>query len=412
MQTPEPKGFVRARYWVRARCPEAAAETIAGELSAGTFVPVLGASEDLRRGHGARVESVAVRRELADGACEAELALAIPTDNLGASLPALYATVAGNIFELDAFEALSLIDFELPQELERCFPGPAFGVTGTRRLAGIEGRPLIGTIIKPSVGLTVERTAALAAELGAAGIDLIKDDELIADPPYSRVAERVTRVRAALAGVEARTGRPVLYAPNISGEVEHMLSSQEHAARAGAGAAVVCVNAVGLAGVLALRRTEALPIHGHRAGWGLLGRGSATSLGPAAHARFWRLAGVDQLHVGGLESKFFESDASVTASLQACLRASAHRAAMPDVSAGQWGGQLPATIEAAGGDDFIYLAGGAILGHPMGVEAGVEALRAAAQAAADGIELAEAARNSPALAASMATFGGHVGVPA
>lgn len=187
-----------------------------------------------------------------------------------------------------------------------------------------------------------------------------------------------------------------------------MLSAQEHAARAGAGAVVVCVNAVGLAGVLALRRSEALPIHGHRAGWGVLGRGPAAGLGPAAHARFWRLAGVDQLHVGGFQSKFFESDGSVAASLAACLRAELHQAVMPVVSSGQWGGQLPATIEAAGGPDFIYLAGGAILGHPMGVESGVEALRAAADAARDGVRLTDAARDSSALAASLEAFGDRI----
>src|SRR2546425_9511728 len=44
------------------------------------------------------------------------------------------------------------------------FAGPAFGIPGTRRLAGVHGRPLIGTIIKPSIGLTPAQTAELRSE--------------------------------------------------------------------------------------------------------------------------------------------------------------------------------------------------------------------------------------------------------
>jgi ribulose-bisphosphate carboxylase large chain len=157
--------------------------------------------------------------------------------------------------------------------------------------------------------------------------------------------------------------------------------------------------------VLELRRRAMLPIHGHRAGWGLLGRGQ-TSLGPVAHARIWRLAGVDQLHVGGLRSKFFEDDASVTASLAACRAAGPHRPVLPVLSSGQWGEQLLDTVTAADGPDFAYLAGGAILGHPQGLAAGVRALRAAADGACSGVGLRELVSEIPELAAALATFGG------
>jgi len=211
-------------------------------------------------------------------------------------------------------------------------------------------------------------------------------------------------VRAALRVVEEGQGRHVTYAPNVSGDVEHMLRAAEHAAAEGCGAAMVCLHAVGLAGVLALRRRELLPVHGHRAGWGLLGRG-ASALGPAAHARIWRLAGVDQLHVGGLRSKFFEPDASVAASLAACRAAGPHAPVLPVLSSGQWGEQLLDTVSAADGPDFAYLAGGAILGHPLGPAAGVRALRAAADGACAGLGIRELASSVPELAVTLATFG-------
>jgi ribulose-bisphosphate carboxylase large chain len=308
------------------------------------------------------------------------------------------------VFELRELLALRLVDFTLPDELERAFPGPAFGVAGTRSASGVRDRPLIGTIVKTSVGLTPQETAELAGEMGEAGIDFIKDDELIGDPPYSRLAERIGWVRATLRDVEERQGRVVTYAPNVSGDLDHMLAGIERAAAEGAGAAMVCLHSVGLAAVLELRRRSVLPLHGHRAGWGLLARGD-TALGPAAHARLWRLAGVDQLHVGGLRSKFFETDESVAASMRACLTPGVHRPVLPVVSSGQWGEQLCDTVSAAGGPDFAYLAGGGISGHPGGPAAGVRALRAAADAARSGIGLRELAADVPEVAAALTAFG-------
>lgn len=397
--------MIRAYYQLDSRQPERAAASVAGELSSGTFTAVPGETPQLRARHAAVVVAVDEVDELAAGLRRARVTLDVPTENIGASLPALVATLAGNVFELREPDGLQLIDFALPDELERTFPGPAFGVVGTRRLSGVDGRPLIGTIVKPSVGLSPQATAALIAELGEAGIDFVKDDELIADPPYSPLRQRISRVRAALDEVEARQGRRVIYAPNVSGDVEHMLRSAEHAVATGAGAAMVCVHAVGLTGVLALRRWELLPLHGHRAGWGLLGRGTS-ALGPAAHARIWRLAGVDQLHIGGLRSKFFESDASVTASLAACRAPGPHAPVLPVLSSGQWGEQLLDTVLAAGGPDFAYLAGGAILGHPQGPAAGVRALRAAAEGACVGIGIRDLAKDVPEVAATLATFEG------
>ncbi len=80
-----------------------------------------------------------------------------PFDNLGASLPNLLATVAGNLFELREFSGLRLLDLQLPPSFAQRYQGPQFGIQGTRKLLGIDGRPLIGTIIKPSVGLSPKR---------------------------------------------------------------------------------------------------------------------------------------------------------------------------------------------------------------------------------------------------------------
>jgi len=147
--------------------PRRAAETIAGEQSSGTFVAVPGETPELKERSAARVTALEIldeavpRRSLPSARGEwdgkritrAKMTLSWPLATLGPSLPNLVATVAGNLFELAAVSGLRLLDIRVPPAFADAYPGPRFGVAGTRRLAGVEGRPLIGTIIKPSVGL-------------------------------------------------------------------------------------------------------------------------------------------------------------------------------------------------------------------------------------------------------------------
>src|SRR3954471_7320568 len=168
--------------------PRIAAETIAGEQSSGTFVAVPGETPELKARAAARVEHV----ELLDTATSPSLPVASPLnpdgpwrrarvtvswplDNIGPSLPNLLATVAGNLWELRQLTGLRLLDLRLPRAFAAAYRGPQFGVAGTRKLAGVVDRPLIGTIIKPSIGFDAAETAALVRTLCEAGIDFIKD---------------------------------------------------------------------------------------------------------------------------------------------------------------------------------------------------------------------------------------------
>ena len=89
-------------------------------------------------------------------------------------------------------------------------------------MAGVAEGPLIGTIIKPSVGLSPADTAALVDTLCGAGIDFIKDDELMGDPPHAPLAERVKAVMPVVQRHAERSGRKAMVAFNISGSVDDM----------------------------------------------------------------------------------------------------------------------------------------------------------------------------------------------
>jgi ribulose-bisphosphate carboxylase large chain len=340
----------------------------------------------------------------------AEVDVAVPLAVTGTDLLNVVATLLGNVFELREACGLRLLDFSVPDALARALPGPSFGVEGTRATAGVHGRPLIGSIVKPSVGLTPRETADLVRELGLAGIDFVKDDELMTGPRSSPVSVRVREVGRALDEVAERTGRKPLFAFNVSSDdPDTMRRNHDAVVEAGGTCVMVSLNQVGLGAFMEFRRRCALPIHGHRNGWGMLTRSPGLGMDFRAYRKVWGLAGADQLHCNGFSNKFFEADESVARSIEACLEDVANGRVLPVLSSGQWGGQAPATYARTRTTDLLYLAGGGIQGHPGGLAAGVSAIRAAWDGAVAGETLEQTARAHPALAQSIETFGGRVG---
>ncbi len=416
---------VEATYLIETAFPlEAAAEAMAGEQSTGTFVKVPGETDELRERHAARIERL---HELEPATApslpgarvpkgernpiyrRAEVTLSCPLATFGPSLPNLVATVAGNLFELGQFSGLRLLDVALPPAFAEAYPGPQFGVAGTRKLAGVEGRPLIGTIIKPSVGLGPAETAELVRTLCDAGLDFIKDDELQANGPYCPLEDRVRAVMDVINEHAHRTGKKVMFAFNITDDLDAMLRHHDAVAEAGGTCVMVSLNSVGLVGFVALRRRCRLPIHAHRNGWGALSRSPALGFDYVAWQKFWRVAGADHMHVNGLRNKFCEDDASVIVSARACLTPMFEPPApgfevMPVFSSGQSARQAPDTYRALGSTDLIFAAGGGIMAHPDGPAAGVESLRQAWAAAMEGRELDDYARDHDQLRRALETF--------
>jgi len=417
---------IHAHYWIETAFPlRQAAEVMAGEQSSGTFVEIPGETAELRERHAARVESIKELDEVGAPSLpgagipkgsksqpvyrRAQVCLSWPLSNVGSSLPNLLATVAGNLFELKQFSGLRLLDLALPAPFLDAYLGPQFGVAGTRRLTGVPRLPLVGTIIKPSVGLSPEATAGLVGQLVAAGIDFIKDDELQADGPHCPFEQRVLTVMRVVNDHAQRTGKKAMVAFNLTGEISDMLRRQELVTKAGGTCVMVSLNSAGLPGVAELRRHSALPIHAHRNGWGMWSRHPALGMSYVAYQKFWRLAGVDHMHVNGLQNKFCEDDDSVIASAKACLTPMFSEPGrgcevMPVFSSGQWAGQAEGTWQRLGSADLIFACGGGIMGHPGGIASGVQSIRQAWEAALEGTALAEAARSKPELKQALEAF--------
>lgn len=409
---------VRAVYEIETGLSvEQAAAVMAGEQSCGTFVSVARETDELRARHAATVAAVeelppSGRAPLPGAAGDwstprrARVSIDFPLRNFGPSVPNLLAAVAGNLFELREVGALRLVDLDLPPAFADVYPGPQFGVQGTRRLAARPRGPLIGTIVKPSIGLSAAELAELVAELATAGIDFIKDDELQANPPGLPLAERVPTTMDVLKRVADRTGRMPMYAFNITDDISRLASNHDLVRAAGGTCVMVCVNTVGLAGVQYLRERCELPIHGHRAMFGAYSRSPQLGIDFNVFQKLARLCGVDHLHTNGISNKFYENDEQVLASIAAVRKPLlGGYEALPVLSSGQSAGLAHATYAAAGTTDLLVLAGGGIHGHPAGPAAGVRAMREAWDSALAGEALDDRAARVPELAAALEKFG-------
>jgi ribulose-bisphosphate carboxylase large chain len=243
-------------------------------------------------------------------------------------------------------------------------------------------------------------------DLAIAGLDFIKDDELHADPPYAPLAERVPAVMAEIERVADQTGKKTMYAFNISGDVDHMLRAHDLVIKHGGTCVMISVNNVGIAALAHLRKHCALPIHGHRNNFGAMSRHPFLGIGFTAYQKLFRLAGVDHLHVGGLDSKFYQTDEEVAQSITDCLTPLfGDYRVMPAISSAQWAGSAVKTYAETRTIDVIHLAGGGILGHPDGAAAGVSSMRQGWAAALAGTPLDEYAATHPELRAAIGKFG-------
>lgn len=403
--------------------PSKVAEIMAGEQSSGTFTRVAGETDELRSRTRAAVTAVApletvdepslpnawlARKGVAGPWRRARVAISFPVDNVGANLATLASIVAGNLYDLGEVTGMRLDTITLPASFRSRFAMPTQGIAGTRRLTGVAQGPMVGSIIKPNVGLSSAETAALVTTLCGAGLDFIKDDEISADPVHAPLAERIPAVMDAVRRHQDRTGKAVMIAFNITDETDAMRRHADLVAREGGTCVMASLNWCGFSAIESLRRSTDLALHGHRNGFGAISRHPMLGISFQAYQTLWRLAGVDHMHVHGLAGKFAQEDDEVVTSARDCVTPLAEGLddrVLPAFSSGQWAGTAQPTWDAIGHDDLLFMAGGGILAHPGGPAAGVASIRQAWAAVAAGVTLSDAAREQGELRQALDFFG-------
>ena len=386
---------------------EKAANAIAAESSIGTWTEVAAMDRNFREKFRAKVTKI-------EGSLIEVAYPAILFEN--GNMPQIFSSVAGNIFGMKDVKNLRLESLRFPPVIVGSFPGPRFGIDGIREKFGVKERPLVGTIVKPKIGLDPEAQSEVLYEAMRNGCDVVKDDENLTSQDFCPFEERLKKCLDKAKKAEDETGEKKGYIPNITAPVETMLRRAELVEKLGGLFAMVDIVTVGWSGLQTVRNASLdLILHGHRAMHAAFTRSKAHGISMEVISRASRLAGIDQLHIGTAVGKMEGSKESVL-KCAAALRERSEgngvlrqewgdvKAAMPIASGGLHPGHIHALVDIFG-RDCIFQFGGGIHGHPGGTAAGARAVRLALVAALEGVPLGKAASESSELKAVIDKWG-------
>jgi len=419
----EPADYLELDY--RFEChgdPRAAAAALCREQSTGQWHRI-GVDEDFRPRFAAKVLDLRVEGHLpapscptADGAAGAvsvcRVTIAHPHGNFGPRIPNLLSAVLGEgVFFVPGIPLIKLLDLRAPACYLAGFEGPKFGVDGVRRLLQVYDRPIFFGVTKPNIGLPPEPFAELGYQAWLGGLDVVKDDEMLADTPWCPLARRSALLGAARRRAETRTGVPKGYLANITDEVDRLCALHDLAVENGANLLLVNTMTVGLSAVRMLRRHTQVPLIGHFAFIAAASRLPCYGVHTRVINKLQRLAGLDGVIMPGFGPRMGMDAMEVMDGIAACLdpmgdptRPIARSLPIPGGS--EWAGTLEGVYRRVGGVDFGFIPGRGVFGHPMGPAAGAASVRQAWAAIGTGASLETEARTCPELRAAIAAFGG------
>ena len=321
------------------------------------------------------------------------------------NMPNILSSVAGNIFGLKAIRNLRLQDIDFPEGIISSFKGPKFGVKGVRRLLKVYDRPLVGTIIKPKLGLKTSDHAQVAYDAWVGGCDIVKDDENLSSQTFNGFEGRVTKTLERRDEAETETGEKKVYMVNITAETKEMLKRAKYVLDSGGEYVMVDLLTCGFAALQTLREQDRnLVIHAHRAGHAAFTKNPKHGLSMKVIAKVARIIGVDQLHVGTVVGKMSETRGEVIENCEALkVNMGDVKPVLPVASGGLHPRLVPALIKIFG-IDFVIQAGGGIHGHPDGTIAGAKAMREAVDAALKHVALEKYAKDHEELKIALQTW--------
>jgi ribulose-bisphosphate carboxylase large chain len=304
------------------------------------------------------------------------------------NIPNILSSVAGNVFGMKDLKNLRLNDIQIPEKLLRSFKGPKYGIQGIRKILKIPKRPLVGTIVKPKLGLKAEDHTKVAYDAWIGGCDVVKDDENLSSQTFNRFEERLEKTFRVKEKAERETGEKKVYMINITSETREMLRRAKLTEDYGNEYVMVDVITLGWSSLQTLRdQNFKLVLHAHRAGHAAFTKNPKHGISMKVIAKLTRVVGLDQLHVGTASGKMFETKEEVLENCKVLKEKMwKFRQVMPVASGGLHPGHIPELIKIFG-NDFVAQFGGGIHGHPLGTRAGAKAVRQALEAVEKNISL-------------------------
>jgi ribulose-bisphosphate carboxylase large chain len=376
-----------------------AAEHVASESSIGTWTDVATMKPRIRK-MGAKVFDIKGKW----------VKIAYPQELFEeGNMPQIYSSIAGNIFGMKMVDNLRLESIHWPKSIMRSFKGPMFGIPGVRKVLGVKDRPLVGTIVKPKLGLNEKEHAKVAYDAWVGGLDIVKDDENLSHMKFNKFEQRVKETLKLRDQAEKETGERKMYMPNVTAGCSDMLRRAKFVKDNGGEYMMVDIITTGWSGLQTLRdynQDLKLVMHAHRAEHAAFTRNPKHGISMLVIAETSRLIGVDQIHIGTVVGKMEGKEQDVVnigeEIEKRIIKEHGHvlgdnwgdmKPVFAVCSGGLHPGQLPKLVEILG-KDIIAQFGGGCHGHPGGTMKGAMAIRQAADAAVREIDLKQHAKSN------------------
>lgn len=358
----------------------------------------------------------------------------------GGNVQNILTFIAGNIFGMKEISALKLLDVWFPSQMLEHYDGPSYTLDDLRKYLDVYDRPILGTIVKPKIGLTASEYAEVCYDFWSGGGDFVKNDEPQANQDFCDYKTMVKSVKKAMSKAVKETGRKKVHSFNVSSaDFDEMIRRCELIRNAGfeEGSYVFLIDGItaGWMAVQTLRkRYPDVFIHFHRAGHGAFTRPeNPIGFSVLVLSKFARLAGASGIHTGTAGvgkmkgspkeditsaknilhlmakghffeqnwAQVFEKDKQV---LELIKKDMAHQVILeedswrgmkkccPIISGGLNPTKLKPFIEVMGNTNFITTMGAGCHAHPKGTHAGAKALVQACEAYKKGIDIKEYAK--------------------
>jgi ribulose-bisphosphate carboxylase large chain len=419
-------GHVLCAYIMKPKAGYGYLETaahFAAESSTGTNVSV-STTDDFTRGVDALVYEIDEDKELMKIAYPVELFDRNIID--GRAMIASFLTLAiGNNQGMGDVEYAKMHDFYVPPDFLRLFDGPATTIADMWRVLGrpvVDGGFIVGTIIKPKLGLRPKPFADAAYEFWLGG-DFIKNDEPQGNQVFAPLKETIPLVADAMRRAQDKTGEAKLFSANITADDHYeMLARGEFiletfAENADHVAFLVDGYVTGPAAITtARRRFPKQYLHYHRAGHGAV-TSPQTQRGYTAFvlSKMARLQGASGIHVGTMSYGKMEGELDDRNIAYMIERDSADgpyyhqewlgmNPTTPIISGGMNALRVPGFFENLGHSNLVMTAGGGSYGHVDGPAAGAMSLRQAERCWREGADPIEFAKEHREFARAFESF--------
>jgi len=382
------------------------------EQSTGTWVRVPAETAEVRKKHVARVLGVyeapmleyVIPKDIKERIYFVQIGFPVVNiKNMG--IPMLLTSVIGNI---SITHGLKLVDLAFPKGWLEDYKGPKFGIDGLRKLLNIPERPLLNNMVKPCTGHTADVAADLVYKAAVGGCDVVKDDELISNPPFNTLEERIVKVMEAVDKADSEKGEKTLYTINITTRFPDMFEYADKMIELGANALMINYLTTGFEALRQIAEDPSIkvPILGHMDFGGTFFGGPWTGMtSMLTFAKLPRICGADTVVIPApygkaeiLEERYEQNLKTLRYPLQHI------KPTLPMPSGGITQGMVEKCIKEAG-KDILIGSGGGIHSHPDGPTAGARAFRQAIDAVMQGINVKQYAKDHKELGVALGIWG-------